>query len=166
MALSREPFLKLLYITPEKMVRSQEVRELLRALDSNEMLARWDSTLCLPCTLSLFVTSVFFHFLTLSVFHFIDLICSELCLFSLSLPPSLPPFSPSIYMSLYPSLQLLIYLYLSLSQFTYRSGLPSMSVTVCPAGVTTSERNMVRSFVRTFINPFSSAFLTLLINSY
>ena len=36
----REPFLKLLYITPEKMVRCKEVRELLRALDSNEMLAR------------------------------------------------------------------------------------------------------------------------------
>jgi superfamily II DNA helicase RecQ len=33
--------LKLLYVTPEKMVRCKEVRDLLLSLDANEMLARF-----------------------------------------------------------------------------------------------------------------------------
>ena len=38
---NKEPFLKLLYITPEKMVRDRVVRSLLKALYDNEMLARF-----------------------------------------------------------------------------------------------------------------------------
>lgn len=37
----KEPFLKLLYVTPEKMVKSRETRNLLKALYNNEMLARF-----------------------------------------------------------------------------------------------------------------------------